>query len=201
MANTTPFRMIDKEAQRTFKVKYRLDGLWFNKIYAHYVEPVRGSFPVNYDLELLRERIKRNGLGKTWRPADETERLTDEIVELMRQAYTNLFKLNKKAELKAEGAGMKSLEGIKEMFKGTVLIENWYNKFHKIYGIINPEPNKANKISVTSWEKLPVQKFYDPAEIQKIVNKLFADRVEWYRKNMAMIAEQQEKMNSVAGGI
>lgn len=98
MANTTPFRMIDKEAQRTFKVKYRLDGHWFNKIYAHYVEPVRGSFPVNYDLALLRERIQRNGLGKTWRPADELEHLTDEIVELMRQAYTNLFKLNKKAE-------------------------------------------------------------------------------------------------------
>lgn len=201
MANTTPFRMINKEAQRTFKVKYHLDGLWFNKIYAHYVEPVRGSFPVNYDLELLRERIQRNGLGKTWRPADELERLTDEIVELMREAYINLFKVQKKSELKAEASGMKTLEGIKEMFRGTVIIDTWYSKFHKIYGVINPSPNRDGKITVTSWEKLPVQKFYDPAEIRNIVNTLFEARLEWYRKNMAMIAEQQEKMSTQGEGI
>jgi hypothetical protein len=199
MANMTPFRMIDKEAQRTFKVKYSLDGLWFNKIYAHYVEPCTG-FPQQWDLESLRDGCRR-GLGRKWRPAPELDKFTEEIVELMRQAFTCLNKAEKKAELKAEGAGLKTLEAIKEMFKDTVLIEGWYSKFHKIYGIINPNPNKANKISVTSWEKLPVQKFYDPAEIQKIVNKLFADRAEWYKKNLAMIAEQAEKMNAVGAGI
>ena len=196
----TPFRMIDKEAQRTFKVKYFLDGLWFNKIYAHYVEPCTG-FPQQLDLELLRERIQRNGLSVGWRSNTELESLTDEIVELMRQARTNLLKTKKKAELKAEGAGQKTLECIKEMFKGTALIVTWCAKFHKIYGIIDPKPNRDGRISVTSWEKLPVQKFYDPAEIQKTVNKLFADRVEWYKKNLALIAEQTEKMNTVNSGI
>lgn len=200
MANMTPFRMIDKEAQRTFKVKYFLDGLWFNKIYARYVEPCAG-FPQELDLKLLRERIQRNGISEGWRSNTELESLTDEIVELMRQARTNLLKTKKKAELKAEGAGQKTLEGIKEMFKGTALIVTWCAKFHKIYGIIDPKPNRDGRISVTSWEKLPVQKFYDPAEIQKTVNKLFADRVEWYKKNLALIAEQTEKMNTVNSGI
>lgn len=198
MANMTPFRMIDKEAQRTFKMKYSLDGLWFNKIYACYVEPFAG-FPQQLDLELLRERIQRNVISEGWRSNTELESITDEIVELMRQARTNLLKTKKKAELKAEGAGQKTLEGIKEMFKGTALIVTWCAKFHKIYGII--EPNRDGRISVTSWEKLPVQKFYDPAEIQKTVNKLFADRVEWYKKNLALIAEQTEKMNAVNNGI
>lgn len=197
MANFTPFRLIDKNEQRNFKVNFfGLDGLWFNKIYNRYVAPYKTVATTGYEGATLQERIIWGFRQRTKMPHAEYEAHAQRIIELLQQAFMAINKAAKKAALQAEAAGQMNFDAIKAKFDKIAYIEKCCKKFHKVHLVVKVNPDGSWQYD-NSWEKLDNKEFYTVDEIKAVINKLVENRCAWYDQRKQLMLGIKAKAAAV----
>jgi len=197
MANFTPFRQIDKLAQRNFKTDfYGLDGIWFNKIYGRYVEPSKKVPSEGWELTDLKQHIVYGFRYHTRMPHADYEKNATRVVELLSQAFNAINKANKKAALMAEAAGQLSFDAIKAKFNKIAYIEKCCKKFHKVHLVVEVNDDGSWRYD-NSWEKLDNKEYYSVDDVKAVVNKLVDNRCAWYDQRKQLMLGIKAKAAAV----
>ena len=196
MANFTPFRQIDKLAQRNFKTDfYGLDGIWFNKIYGRYVEPAKKVPSEGWELNELKRRIVYGFRCRTRMPNADYEKNANRIVELLTQALAAMTKVAKKNALIAEAKGQHDLETIKSMFFKVDYIAPCCKKFHKLHLVT--ACSDAGRQYDSSWEKLEGKPFYTCEEVQAVIDKVVENKINWMTNRIKLVKDIQERAHQI----
>lgn len=192
MNNFTPFRLLDKNEQRSFVVNFGgLTGGWFNKVYAGIVAK-KGvpSDTSDWTYVHLKQTIED---ALRWRSKvlfEQRDIYREKLIDLFRQAHAAKMKEQRKNDLIAESHGKLDFAAIKNAFCNVLYIEQHSKRPHKAYLVTGVNKNGTRRYSNCAAD-LDNKPYYTIDEVKTVVDKLVALHVDFYQYRIA-------KMNDIA---